>query len=89
MKTNLWLTESRHGCLWLRGRNRKETKITKEQEKRLEVVIMFIILIVVTVSQVYTYVKIHQAVHFKINAVYYMSIIPQLICFLKVHEDDR
>lgn len=59
------VTESRHSCLWLRGQKKKKRGITKEQEKQLGVIIMPIILIEMMASEVYTYVRFHQTVHFK------------------------
>lgn len=43
----------------------QEREITKCTKKLLGVIDMFIILIVVTVSWVYNYVKTHQILHFK------------------------
>ena len=51
------VTESRHSCLWLRGQKKKKRGITKEQEKQLGEIIMPIILMEVTASEVYTYVR--------------------------------
>lgn len=59
------VTESRHSCLWLRGQKKKKRGITKEQEKQLGEIIMPIILMEVTASEVYTYVRFHHSVHFK------------------------
>ena len=52
--------------------------------KLLDMIKMFVILIVVMVSQVYTYVKIHQIVHFK----YTLFIVHQL-CLIRLFKKKK
>lgn len=52
------------GCLGTWKQEQEKRQITDESEEIFEVMDMFIILILVTVFQVYSYVKIHQAIDF-------------------------
>lgn len=58
----------------------QETRITKGTRKQLEVLDMFITLIMVMASYMYTYIRIYQIVHFK-YVQYVNYTLTELFCF--------